>query len=322
MPPVDVNEIDSVDDDTDFEITPEMRGDFTDESPAPVAEKASEPASEVPEVTSEAEPPAEPAPVADAEPPAEVSETVEAEAPAESESKPSHMVPKSRMDAEIAKRRALEKRLAEIERAKQAAAAVETEVGFDFEKAEESYMDAVLDGDKEKAKAIRAEIRQAERSAYVREAQSTASTVTEQTKAQLKFEDTVVRLQTDYPVFDPQSEVFDDALTQQALILRDGLIAQDYDPSDALTEAVQLVLARHHPELLQPQKAEVIPLPTKPTAQQVRKKVEAANQQPPKLGGDASTAAGASNPNLNDLSEEEFDALPESVLKKLRGDFV
>ena len=65
------------------------------------------------------------------------------------------------MDQELAKRRQLENKIKELEE-KTAEKPQET-VDFDFDDAETKYMEAVLDGETNKAKQIRAEIRAMER---------------------------------------------------------------------------------------------------------------------------------------------------------------
>jgi len=54
----------------------------------------------------------------------------------------------------------------------------------------------------------------------------------------------------------------------------------------------------------------------------IRKKVAAANSQPPQLPGDAGASRGEPSIDLNTLSQEEFDALPEATLQRLRGDIM
>ena len=65
------------------------------------------------------------------------------------------------------------------------------------------------------------------------------------------------------------------------------------------------------------------PAPQKPAAPAAKKtdvkaKAKAANQQPPQLGGNANKSEKAYD--INQMSEDEFDALPAATKARLRGD--
>ena len=53
---------------------------------------------------------------------------------------------------------------------------------------------------------------------------------------------------------------------------------------------------------------------------EVAKKLDAASKQPPELPGESSSSHGEKAVDISTLSEEEFNALPEATLKRLRGD--
>ena len=129
--------------------------------------------------------PADPAPAAPAEqPPADRpkddesgEQPGEGEGPDPGESEPQsdpkteNRIPKSRFDEVNERRKLAEKRLAELE-AKEAAEAAARQGDFDFDGKEEEYMHAVVDGDFAKAKQIRTEIRNAEKTLFQSEATS------------------------------------------------------------------------------------------------------------------------------------------------------
>ena len=52
------------------------------------------------------------------------------------------------------------------------------------------------------------------------------------------------------------------------------------------------------------------------------KKLKAAEAQPPELPGESSSNHGEKGIDLSTMTEEEFDALPEATLKRLRGDIL
>ena len=53
----------------------------------------------------------------------------------------------------------------------------------------------------------------------------------------------------------------------------------------------------------------------------VQKKIEASESQPPDLKGQGNAERGEGTLDVNALSEDEFNALPEETLRRLRGDF-
>jgi len=53
---------------------------------------------------------------------------------------------------------------------------------------------------------------------------------------------------------------------------------------------------------------------------EVSRKLKAAESQPPDMPGESSATRGEESVNLNNLTEEEFNALPDATLKRLRGD--
>ena len=55
---------------------------------------------------------------------------------------------------------------------------------------------------------------------------------------------------------------------------------------------------------------------------EVSRKLDAAQAQPPEMAGESSASRGETNVNLATLTDEEFSALPESTLARLRGDIL
>ena len=53
----------------------------------------------------------------------------------------------------------------------------------------------------------------------------------------------------------------------------------------------------------------------------VKKKVAAAKSQPPNMKGEGAGDRGDKPVNLDVLSDDEFMALPEETLRRMRGDF-
>jgi hypothetical protein len=248
-------------------------------------------------------------------------EAPEPELKPEPEPKPTDQrIPKQRFDEVNERRKLAEKKLADLEAQQQAAQQAEAgEAGaFDFDAKEQAYMEAVVDGEFERAKGIRKEIRQAEKAEVEALAAASATTAREQTKVDLAFQDTTEALQAQYPVFDKASDQFDEALVDEALLLHEGFLAQDMDPIAAIKKAVDYV-ARANGLNAAAEEAAAAPTVKTPSKKQTQKKVEAKTKQPQNLPKGERVEQSV---DMESMSEEEFDALPESKQRELRGDFV
>jgi hypothetical protein len=258
------------------------------------------------------------------EPDAEVESDAEGEPEAEPEADPTpealradHRIPKQRFDEVNERRKAAERRAQELER--QLAMRDPQRVSkFDFDAKEEQYAQLVLDGDLEKAKVIRREIRAAEQAAFEALADERAHRAREMTKAEMTFQQTVSRLNSTFPMFDPeQPEIYNKDLVDEALELHAGFMNRGYAPADAIERAVYYVAAARG---LQPASSDVAPTPVKAPVKKpdIQKKLDAAAKQPPKQAGRGMREE--ADVDFSSLSEEEFDALPESKIRALRGD--
>jgi len=250
----------------------------------------------------------------------EVEETAEEEVVEEAQKKgeeKSHMVPKSRMDEEIARRRQLEERLEKLE---SSAKPEEPETPpFDFDAAEASYMEAVLDGDTDKAKVLRQEIRAAERDTLTKELRGEISNTTNVTKQQLELDTAVANMVSEYPALDGNSDAADPTLISEANELMGMYAATGLPPADALRKAVRMTLAANAPELLQP--AVEAPAAPKKRVTNVKEKLEAAKKQPAKLAGESAATRTEDTIDITSMTDTDFDKLSEAQLKRLRGDY-
>ena len=229
-----------------------------------------------------------------------------------------HMVPKSRMDEEIARRRQLEDRLAKLEESAKPEVAPEPE--FDFDGKEAEYMDAVLDGETDKAQKVRKEIRSAERDSMAKELRGEIHNTTNVTKQQLDLDVAVSDMMASYPVLDSNSDQADTDLIADANELMGMYADKGMAQADALRKAVRMTLASSMPELLQPKAVE-----TKPAAKKretdVNAKLEAANKQPAKLAGESAATRDNDVVNISTMTDSDFEKLSEAQMHRLRGDF-
>lgn len=295
------------------------------ETEAEVEEETEAEAESVEEAESEVEEEAEVEPDPDDDEPAAAPVPEEPEALPEAATKKSPMVPKSRLDEVLAKQKALQKQLDEVNAAQ--AKAEESPEEYDFDAKEMEYQSMVLDGETEKAVALRREIRQAERKQVEFEMRQEMTQTVNQDRQITALQQAAAAMEETYPVFDRNSESFNEEYTKEVVELRDAFITQGYEAVDALGKAVKYVVkdrdldgaVEEAPSLAG--KAKPVDEVAKKRAQ-VSKKLKAAESQPPELPGESSSTHGEKGIDINNLTEEEFDALPDATLKRLRGDIL
>lgn len=246
----------------------------------------------------------------------------------EADKKKQHMIPKDRLDQELAKRRQLENKLKELE--EKTAEKPQATVAFDFDDAEAKYMEAVLDGETDKAKQIRAEIRTMERQLLQLELQQSMAQTSQQTQAQIRLEAAVKEITAAHPYLDLNSPDANQDLINETNELMSGFLNAGYDAVDALNKAVGYTTQSMG---INAPVGEVAVIPNavdkkvvedkvaKKTADSAAKKAQAANQQPPKLGGESQRSRDGNVVDIFKMSDKELNQLSDEQLRKLRGDF-
>jgi hypothetical protein len=235
------------------------------------------------------------------------------------------MVPKARLDEVLAKQKALQKQLDEINAANEKSQ--EAPESYDFDAKEVEYQNMVLDGETEKAVALRREIRKAEREQLEYEMRQEMSQTVSQDRQMTALQQAANAMEEAYPVFNSNAEEFDQEMTNEVVELRDAFIMKGYEAVDALSKAVKYVVKDHDldkPEESVPSlagKAQKTDEIAKKRAE-VSKKLRAAESQPPELPGESSSTHGEKGIDLSTMTEDEFAALPEATLKRLRGDIL
>lgn len=270
-----------------------------------------------PENTPAVEEPTEPEAEPSAEPEAE-------ELSAESEGEPSpedpktdaekQLIPRARFNDINDQRKAAENRVRELEaRLNQSIPATE----YDFDTKEREYMDAVLEGDHAKALGIRKDIRAAEVDLARSVAASQAAKAKDATKAELEFESTVASIEAEYPAFDQTNASYNQELVDEALELHAGFVSRGYSPAAAMRKAVGYVTKINGLEakgLAKPPAAAPVR-----TASTVKSKLDLAASQPPTQGG---VSGGEVEPDYANLTDDEWAALPQATIARLRGDLM
>jgi len=235
------------------------------------------------------------------------------------------MVPKSRLDEVLAKNKEMQKKLQDIEG--QETSEAEKLPEYDFVTKEKDYQDLVLDGETEKAALLRNEIRTAEREQLMSEMQSKMGQTVQQDRELHELNQKANEIMEVFPVFNEKSKTYDEKLTNEVMELRDAFIYQGYGAADSLAKATEVTLLSKKPELLQGDGTNVSdPAPKLTQAVQekkakatVKKKVEASQSQPPQMKGESTQNKKVVD--INVLSDDEFGALPEETLRRMRGDF-
>jgi hypothetical protein len=127
-----------------------------------------------------------------------------------------------------------------------------TPAAFDFDAAEDSYQDAILDGDKTKAKQIRAEIRAEERRTALAEAEQVADQrytqnrdQDEATRAQLQFGIELNKAYASYPFLDKEAADANPEAIDETLVWVRAYQEKGKSPAEALAAAVAKIGPRY-----------------------------------------------------------------------------
>ncbi len=256
-----------------------------------------------------------------------VEEEVAEEAVAKKDKAP--MVPKSRLDEVLAKNKKMQKRINEIEQAEAAAKAEAPQ--YDFASKEQEYQQLLLDGEMNQAAVVRNEIRTAEKEAMMFEVQQQMGQTVQQNQEAQELQAKAQEIEQTFPILDQNSTTYDEGLTQEVMDLRDAFIVQGYGAADSLARATEYTLAAKRPELLSTAGDSSLQgnenVVTQEQVQErrqkttVKKKVAAAKSQPPAMKGEGAGERGEKSVDIDVLSDDEFMALPEETLRRMRGDF-
>ena len=232
-------------------------------------------------------------------------------------------IPHARFEEVNRKRKAAEDRIKELEAEKEARVAAEEEAAkvpaVDLDEKEKQYMDFVLEGETDKALAVRKEIRAEEQRLARSEATSVASEKLTVNKEQAAFDAMAASMVAEYPVLDDAMPEYDSDLASEVIDLYKGFSGTGkYTHAGALEKATKTMMASRGLTALSATPAAGSNKANK-KASTAAAKVRAKGQQPPKLG--ESTGVDENATDINSMSEEEFGTLPESTKRRMRGDF-
>ena len=201
---------------------------------------------------------------------------------------------------------------------------------FDFKAKRKELRDALYEGNEERAEQLEDEIEAAKAAEFERRAEAKAQQLFESRQAeaeakriQAEVQTAATAAMTKYPLLNPEVEGHDPELLEEVIALRDFYIHQkDMSPGEAITKAADKVAGRGAAAKDdgdgKPSGKKLKP-DAKPTTEQLRRNDERSRKIPPRDGG---LGERASDIDWENLTEEEFENLPESVKRKERGDFV
>ncbi len=234
-------------------------------------------------------------------------------------------VPKDRFDEVNDRMKTAEKKVESLE--KQLEGVIEEQNAeeplppYDYAAKEKEAMDALLEGDQEAYAALRTEIREAERAETLAEARKVAESGDVRTREDVDFEEAGSVIETNFPEFSTQSETYNAEAREEMIDLYIGYAQSGkYSRVESLQRAADKAARMYSLEgaNAEPPPDNVVEL--KPV--DVKKKAEIAENQPPELKGKAAGEDDEPKLNLQTMSDEQFDGLPESTKRRLRGDVV
>jgi hypothetical protein len=151
---------------------------------------------------------------------------------------------------------------------------------------------------------------------------------------QFKVDTLVERLEGEFPQINPDSDDYDEDVVAEIALMRTGFERTGMASSAAIAKAVKYVLGtatkkEAEVDVDETEGGKKGLRDTKTNArkqEQVKKNVDAATKQPPKLdkaGVDSNKkGGGAESKTISEMSDEELAALPASTRARLRGDLI
>jgi len=150
------------------------------------------------------------------------------------------------------------------------------------------------------------------------EVQTKMGQTVNQNQEQVDLQTKAAQLESIYPMLNQADPSFDQDKTNEVLELRDAYMTQGYLSADALQKSVDLLMQK--PTVQEAQKVDPVQkeITQKKKIANTNKKIEAAEKQPPAMKGQNRSDKKV---DVNTLSTEEFAALPDETLRRMRGDF-
>ena len=192
---------------------------------------------------------------------------------------------------------------------------------------------ALISGQDKEAAELADQADRLNRQIAIEQARDTSAAAKEQAREEIRWDMTLERIEADYPALDEKSEDFDQELTDDVVDKMNGYMSRERMPrSQALVKAVKYVMERRAAPEAEPEKDEGkkgLDRGQKTEDRKeaaVRKNLDAASRQPAstkKVGADSDKhGQTAATPDADQMTYEEFSALPDTTKAKMRGDYV
>lgn len=236
-------------------------------------------------------------------------EAEEAKAAADAEAAKRIRIPKARFDEAVGRERqraeAAERELAEFRAAQQQAAQQEqvtpSQVKSYISDLQDQYEELLVDGEREKAKAIRLEIDKARDYLTEMTVSTTTKELTQAEKTTASYYATLDQIEAKFPALKHDGEGYDEAKASEVAELAHSFITSGHDPSQALLRAVKYVFGAAKPAAAKR---------TAPVAAQPAATAQTGASAAP------STTGGI---DISSLTQEQYEKLDDATIKKLMG---
>lgn len=239
--------------------------------------------------------------------------------------KPNPTVPRARLTEAQQKRREAERRAAELEEQLEQLReqAGQGKAFKDFTaKVDKLYEDvevARAEGDYKKAAQLQRQLDELRENASTARAKYLATQQAIQAQDTAAYNAVVEQVEMLVPELNPRNEAYDEDIRDEVAAVVAGFESNGTKPADALKKALRLVLGRD--VFTQPGIAAKAKEPPAKKKTDIAKNIAAAKKTPPDVQKGA-PAEKALAQDANQLSDEEFDKLPEAVKRRMRGDFM
>lgn len=254
----------------------------------------------------------------------EAAEEADPEDDGEAEEEPATKgIPKHRFDEVNERRKAAEAEL-ELLKAQQKAAEdpEEAEVPYDILAGEKEYMDLLLDGDVDAALAKRQEVDIAKEAKWRSDAKLETRTDINQEAEQAELISLSTEAEQMFDQFNPESDAFDQNMLNKVLTFMTGYEARGESRADAFVAGLADVIEMYGLDAAAPAD-DPAPKPTGGKKVDPKKAALADSLHTPVVGaGSGSAESGVATPDITNMTDEEFDALPEKAQARLRGDIL
>jgi len=237
--------------------------------------------------------------------------------------KAAHMIPKHRYDSAASRAKNAEELNDKLETENASLRAASTkdpdapDIDTQLSALDRKIEEARADNNIDQVVALGKEQRILEREFNQEIATSTSTAAGKQAREQIQLDTVVDELEETHAFLNEDHEDYDQTVISEILDIQQGLVlGGKYSPAQAMRKAAKLVLPATTPTGEKPD----------PKVTDIKKNLKAADQIPPDTGdkgensdrgGDVEDASAVS-----EMTMEEFDAIPESTLKRLRGDAI